>query len=231
MSKAFPTIVVDDFYEDPDAVREIALSLSYDVTSSKYPGKRTGELWKEAPDLFHMSCRKLFSLFYDMNSPINWRVSSRFQWIEPYKDPALNTGIIHHDFNVKFAGIIYLTPDIDTGAGTSMYTPKGNVEELKWDYSVGEYHDVLAQFYNSDMDPEIFKQALIEHNSQFEETVTVKNKYNRLVAFDSTQHHAASLNKNYSTTPRLTQVFFIEDITTDVPPPIDRMRNGRTRMD
>ena len=39
-----PTSCVDDFYEDPDSIREYALSLDYKKQKGNYPGVRTKDL-------------------------------------------------------------------------------------------------------------------------------------------------------------------------------------------
>ena len=39
-----PTSCVDDFYEDPDSIREYALSLDYKKEKGNYPGVRTKDL-------------------------------------------------------------------------------------------------------------------------------------------------------------------------------------------
>ena len=81
----FPSICVDNFYDNPDEVREFALSLDYSETENgKYPGKRTKSLDTISNEFFHSFCQRLFSVYYDFQIPISWKVSTQFQLIEPF---------------------------------------------------------------------------------------------------------------------------------------------------
>ena len=51
----FPILCVDDFYTNPDEVREFALSLEYNGKEGNFPGMRTKEL--------HLINEKFFGSF------------------------------------------------------------------------------------------------------------------------------------------------------------------------
>ena len=90
----------DNFYYDPDAVREYALSLEYESleNSGIFPGSRTDNLHKIDQDFFHQSSSKLFGMFTDDN--LDWCVKMTFQKIWNYSDDKesnLNKGWIHKD--------------------------------------------------------------------------------------------------------------------------------------
>ena len=216
----FPSIVVDDFYKNPDAIREFALSLPFSESTPFYPGNRTEQLWKVAPEFFEYSCYRFFSLYFDMTTPVNWNVSTQFQLIYPDEDPLMNIGVVHKD-PAEFAGILYLNPDPDPDTGTSLYSPI--VDNPQYQYKHEDWDDILKHAYNPKMDRELIVKTIQQHNSQFEKTVEVKNRYNRLIAFDNKQNHAASLQKLNKNTPRLTQTFFIEKIESEIPPPLKRI--------
>ena len=103
MNNKFPTICVDNFYKNPDKVREFALNLKYnseDNLTGYYPGKRTELLHKIEPEFFNKFCTKLFSIYYDFLSPVEWTVSTSFQLIQPMGDSQQdlkNIGWFHAD--------------------------------------------------------------------------------------------------------------------------------------
>lgn len=134
--RKFPTLCIDDFYKNPDEVREFALKQDFCDTSKYWPGRRTRLLDKLNRTFFDMFCEKLFSIFYDFESRVEWEVFTTFQMIPPLspdKDSPKNVGLIHRDdggyddykdYGMVFAGIIYLTPEIDKNCGTSIFKPK-----------------------------------------------------------------------------------------------------------
>jgi hypothetical protein len=69
----YPITIVDNFYEDPDSVRDFALGLDYyspkeqDNSEGIYPGKRTKELGPKYPGFFYYSVNKLLSYFMTLN--------------------------------------------------------------------------------------------------------------------------------------------------------------------
>ena len=124
----FPTICVDNFFNNPDSVREFALSLDYNFSNKKgWPGKRSPALSTVSQTYFHQFCDKLFSLTFDFkkHKNVSWAVETYFQILEPGMYGEINHGWIHQDHCI-YAGIIYLTPDNDLECGTSIYRPKEN---------------------------------------------------------------------------------------------------------
>lgn len=219
----FPTAIVDNFYEDPDAVRKFALSQEFYPLVGNNPGKRTKELWEINPPLFDYFTKRLFSMFYDFEFvEVNWRVYVAFQLtpsLDPDPDSPKNKGWIHLD-NYVMAGVLYLNPEIDKEAGTSVYKMKSPVTPT------GE--DVVFNFYNQGQaytDGEIciedFDEKITAHNSCFEETVKISNVYNRLIVIPNTAWHGVS--SYYSSgEPRLTQVFYVQDLRSSSRPPLTR---------
>ena len=125
----FPATCVDNFYSNPDKIREWALSLDYHpATNGEWPGKRSDKLHRVDPVFFELFCKKLFSIYFDVErNDINWIVHSQFQLIEPFDqdyNSIKNTGWVHYDDNAVFGGLIYLTPNIDPNCGTSIFKQK-----------------------------------------------------------------------------------------------------------
>lgn len=212
----FPTLCVDDFYKNPDEVRELALSQEYmPDLDGRWPGKRTTTLHTINEDLFHGFCRKLFDILFDTDKdPLTWTVFSTFHLVDNLSnDPLspLNLGWPHKDECI-IGGLIYLTPGMDEGSGTSIYQmleePDVSLSYKRSDYYKG----------NAD---ESFGDTITEYRSHFKETIRFSNVYNRMICFDANTVHGPT--SFYSSNgPRLTQVFFVQDLKSESKPPLVR---------
>jgi len=223
----FPTTVVDNFYENPDKVREFALSLDFKTGDGTWPGKRTDLLHLVDKEFFDYTCKKLMSTFFDFTKTnITWEIKSHFQLIEPYaenKFDTLNSGWIHLDSNYDIvSAVCYLNKEPDPDTGTCIYEPC--VEDNFEFYSIIEQESELRKlkYLNGEISDEEYSAALSKHRNRFIETVNVKNRYNRLIAFDSNSWHGVNTYKN-DKEPRLTQVFFVSKLETDSEPPYIRL--------
>jgi hypothetical protein len=213
----FPTVCVDNFYDDPDKVRELALSLEYTRSSGRYPGKRTQLLHEIEPIFFQKFCSKLFSLYYDYNfCTVSWQVASSFQIIPSYgpKEDLKNMGWVHQDDGNIMAGIIYLTPDINLDSGTSIF-------KLVGDTYVNNPPEKI-NFLQDDKDEDAYISSLQDNRKNFIETARFQNVYNRMISFDAEQYHG--VNSFYTEgEPRLTQTFFVTSVESNSKPPMGRM--------
>ena len=70
-------------------------------------------------------------------------------------------------------------------------------------------------FLGNVVDDDIFNQFYDAYHNQFEETIRIKNIYNRLVLFNSGTLHAV---QTYGTKERLTIPFFNTNISNKLPP-------------
>ena len=217
--KNIPAICVDNFYSNPDEVREFALSQDfYSPVPRTWPGSRTKELHLIDRIFFDQFCNKLFSLFFDLDSStIDYVVNTSFQLVPPMDpDPMSpkNTGWVHFDENTIFAGVVFLTPDIELNCGTSIFNL---VDENKLDLSTAK-EDFFSNKHVGNYD-----NLISNHRSAYIETIRFNNIYNRLICFDAECAHG--VNNFYSSTEsRLTQVFFIEKLNSNVASPIARHR-------
>ena len=67
----FPITCVDDFYSEPDNIRDFALSLEYGKDElSNFPGQRTKMLHEIDSYFFNIFCEKIFSLFFNLS--LSW---------------------------------------------------------------------------------------------------------------------------------------------------------------
>jgi hypothetical protein len=224
----FPAIMLDGFYEDPDAVREFALAQEYVNDSDSigyYPGIRTKPLHELNPELFNMFAKRFFSLFYDIDDgrTVNWTVYSAFHKIPLLdKDPnsLKNRGWVHVDGCIT-AGVIYLNKNADPNSGTSVFAFKEGLTHATFKDRFDPIEDTKMALFKSKTPQELanrteeedksFMDAVQINNDMFIETARFQNAYNRLVSYDGTQFHAANgyeSNEEF----RLTQVFFVHEV-------------------
>jgi tetratricopeptide (TPR) repeat protein len=186
--------VVDNFYEDPDAVRDFAIKQTY------YPGEgavghrtRKQFLFQGIKERFEQTIRATIPKHTD--DGYGWEdigINGRFQYC-----PA-GTNLVYHCDSQKWAAIVYLTPDAPVCGGTSFYrhkqTKKHHNSQIDWNNGEGNI---------------IFNQHTFLDRTPYELVDTVGNIYNRLVIFDGGLIHSAAeyfgWNINNS---RLFHIFF-----------------------
>jgi hypothetical protein len=177
-------VVVDNFYENVDSIRKIALSQNYDYHSAYHKGKRTNDVFR------FEGLKESFENI--LNCKIkNWEkygINGCFQICVG------GDQLVYHFDNQEYAGIIFLTPDPPPQTGTSFYRSR---------------HTKKMKCYENDENI-VFKNGYLD-STEFELVDVVGNIYNRLVLFDSKMFHAAS---NYFGTDlengRLFQLFFFD---------------------
>ena len=213
----YPVTIVDNFFSEPGKIVELSKQYSFHKDEiGNWPGERTQCLSKINYDLFYYISEKIHRLFYE-SSP-KWKMEISFQRTFPFAQSKeqsksiFNRGWIHDDYASLFGGIIYLTENPDEETGTSIYKLKNgyfthpqNSMEIKGKFFRGEEVDI-----------EEYTRHWNNVNSQYEETVSVKNLYNRMVMFGPHIHHGVQ-TFGYSK-PRLTISFFSRDLSGSIPP-------------
>jgi hypothetical protein len=176
--------VVDNFYANPDDVRNFALGVNYDPSSEWYKGKRSKEQYN-----FPGIQEAFESIMGRKLKPLNEHgMCGRFQLLTS-EDP-----IVYHYDTQQWAGMIYLTPDAPVGSGTSLYKSKITGARRLEDPRIDE--SFPNGFYDS---------------SQFELMDQIGNVYNRLVIMDARCIHSASMYfGNNDNNCRLTHLFFFD---------------------
>jgi hypothetical protein len=176
--------VVDNFYQDVDSVRKIALSQTFEYHSEYHKGKRTEVVFR------------FEGLQESFESILNCKIKdwSQYPVNGCFQICVGGDQLVYHVDQQEYAGIIFLTPDAPPQTGTSFYRSK-NTKKMK------------LQELDSDI---VFKNGYLD-STEFEVVDVVGNVYNRLVLFDSKMFHAAStyFGTNLEN-GRLFQLFFFD---------------------
>jgi hypothetical protein len=224
----FFSVVVDDFFNDPEMIVDYGKSLQKEPLSAQtsfghQPGKRSKPLWQIDETLNEAILMKIMSCYYDLDyTEISWETSKlQFQEIPRFsenKNDVRNKGWIHRDDDpgIQLAGLIYLTPDIDPDSGTSLYNVKSN-----------KFHRIYSKdllYRDGLFDREEHIKSQIKHEENFVEKLRVQNIFNRLVMYDTSEwHRANSYYNGDGKDARLTLGFFVGEIN---PTPLKRIKNS-----
>lgn len=219
----FPITIVDDFYDHPDDVRNYALSLDYEKSSTgDWPGERSELLSNINEKLFTEFGKKILSLFFDLDEvELECDINTGFQKIHSLskdENDIRNQGWIHLDDESFLSGVIYLNPDPKQNWGTSIY----NLKKGKIDNST--QNTKFLHYSNSSLfDITEYEKEKQEYNNKFIETIKIENVYNRLIIFEKGVYHGVP---NYYSDDdcRLTQVFFIPKLKCSKKSPILRSK-------
>jgi len=219
LQRKYPTVVVDDFFKNPDVIRKYALSLPYETAEDgRWPGKRSPLLHTVNEKLVYSIAKKMLSVYYDLSTQIYWHsIQMAFQKIKPYsknKDSLLNKGWIHTDGMRTLAGVVYLTPNVEIDAGTSIFKIKN--EHI--DYNIRQKQIAKDKLYkNGSHNLEEYNEEINNLYDKFNKVTEVKNLYNRCILYDAHEYHTGT---NYFTDDkeRLSLIFFFTDLNTSIPP-------------
>ena len=179
--------IIEDFYSNPDAVREYALSQEFNVTGN-YPGLRTQPCSDDGG--YHQHLIENFQSI--IGKEITYFPTDNYNTAFQYTTQDSRTWI-HHD-EMSHAAVIYLTPDAPLDSGTAIYRhrPTGIMR-----HGPGAAID-FNEFEFLESDWEMVAEA--------------KNIYNRMVIYDSMYYHR-SVVPGFGTDQyngRLFQTFFFD---------------------
>ena len=166
------SVCVDNFYNDVDAVREMALSMEFGVTGN-YPGNRTVPVYNE--DVKNL-----------INKIIRPYAGEITYWQSEYTGAFQYTtqrdrSWIHADQTTRWAGVLYLTPDAPLTGGTGLFRHKETGLEGAVRNADGSYNETVMN--------EIYKDS--QDMTKWEMTDFVGNKYNRLIMYRGDNFHTS----------------------------------------
>jgi hypothetical protein len=175
--------IVDNFYSNPDQVREFALSVDYEKDLRWYKGLRSTQAYRD--DDIKASFEKI------IGEPIqDWEqgYNGVFQ-IMTAEDPQ-----VYHFDTQKWAAMIYLTPNAPIESGTRLH--KSRINGTRHRDEPGADEAFGGNFYDS---------------TQFDVIDAAGNVYNRLVIMDAGCFHSAGpYFGNSKENGRLTHLFFFD---------------------
>ena len=159
------SIIVDDFYNDVDLVREFALQQDFDVNGN-YPGHRT-------PSLTNDTVKEVIqNIVRTAGGKITWWDTDQYNGAFQYTT-ASDRSWIHADQTSNWAAVCYLTPNAPSTAGTGLFRHK----------ETGLYKAPKNPDGSLDMEylNRINQDSL--DMTKWERVDTLANKYNRLVLY------------------------------------------------
>lgn len=186
-------VVIDNFYQDPMAVREFALGLTYRGDDRYFKGQRSvGKyLTDEIGRRFEIALSKTITKWdHDVNGA--------FQYCLP-KD-----NLVYHMDSQTYAATIYLTPEAPIECGTSFFKSKftgirGCPTRYGWSEDIAN-KSISRTFGGGFLD-----------KTNFELVDQIGNVFNRLVIWDAKLIHAASQYFGQTKEDgRLFQMFFFD---------------------
>tara|TARA_B100000902_G_scaffold308993_1_gene298309 strand:+ start:235 stop:897 length:663 start_codon:yes stop_codon:yes gene_type:complete len=204
----FPSVIYDDFFENPDLVVDLANSLDYEMGDGAWPGKRTEEIAriKGLKSFADSVTDKVLRLFYP-DKQYSYVAKLVFQKVEGMHEDQFhvkNRGWIHKDSGRVIGGIIYLDKDPEEETGTSLYKNR----QLTFPHSPEEDSCKRRWYTGKDVSDEEYHNLFYSNPTHFEETVKVKNVYNRLFMFNGNEYHGVQTYGSRDRT-RLTLAFFV----------------------
>lgn len=216
-----PTVIIDDFFENPYAIRKYAESLEYEKDSrGLWPGKRSKNLLEINHRLSNHILQKALNSYYEGRHIRDVHYSMHFQRVENNS----NTGWIHRDENV-FTFMVYLSKEDNIDCGTSFY-------ELKEDIILPWYNDE-ANKYESDLRKKTVEGGVYTseelnfkeeyENNFFNKTLSIKDKFNRFICFDANTYHSANNFSNKTDRERIFLICFVYGLETAIRNPKERI--------
>lgn len=112
-------IVIENFYEEPDKIREYALQQKYRYGGTSFPGKRTDNNYY--PTGIHDTLKTLLSPYFS-----DIRISERssngeFQITNKHDKSWIHQDKMSEKFKATIAGVCYLTPNAPLDSGTIFF--------------------------------------------------------------------------------------------------------------
>lgn len=165
-------ICVDNFYNDVDEVRKMALNMEFGVRGN-YPGQRTVPVYNESVktiigNIIRPYAGEITRWETDYTGSFQYTTQRDRSWV-------------HADQTTKWAAVIYLTPNAPLSGGTGLFRHKETGIEVAPKNPDGSYNmDILSELYKDSQDM-----------TKWEMTNFVGNVYNRLIMYRGDIFHTS----------------------------------------
>ena len=196
-------IVVDNFLEDPDGIREYALKQNFEMLGGKnWPGRDSCKT--HGVEEMTRACSEV------VGEQLVAKKENKCSYFRVTKEGEYGKQHIHFDPNpgLVWAGVLYLTPKFHPTAGTKFWKHKETgweftpTEEEGVEYGIKSHNDMF-EFFNTEG----------KNMSRWIETDNISFKYNRLVMFNPAMWHSNGdwFGNTYDNS-RLVQLFFFHGV-------------------
>lgn len=197
-------IVIDDFYKDPEKVRDLALRSKYvDVTELNYPGF-------QSKSTFYSNRMVEKIAKYVHGVPVLDQTRLTFGKFRIMLEESTSCLKIHLDGAADWTGVLYLNPPHQCSGGTAFF--KHNRTGFDKSPTPRQLKEIglssMEEFERIHLRPDSLDSSL------WEQTMFVAMKFNRLVLFKGNElfhSHTHSFGKSFYD-GRMTQNFFFDVI-------------------
>ncbi len=196
--------VVDNFYDDPNAVRRFALEQEYPIQGN-YPGRRTASFANEGlkrrfEDILGFKITSWNTEDKNYNGAFQICNSQDVTWV-------------HHDAQ-SHAALIYLSPDAPISGGTAILRDK------RYGFAHIPSVETLAEHGIDREEYRNYIGSIGRDYTKWEEVDFIGNVYNRAVFYDGIYYHCSvdyfgRGGDQYMDEQRLFQIFFFN--SNDIP--------------
>jgi hypothetical protein len=192
--------VVDNFYDDPDAVRRFALEQEYPIQGN-YPGRRTSSF---ANDGLKHRFESILDLEITSWQMVDRNYNGSFQICN-----SQDVTWVHHDAQ-SHAAIIYLTPNAPISGGTTILRDK------RYGFTHIPSVETLAEHGIDREEYRNYIGSIGRDYTKWEQVDFIGNVYNRAVFYDGIYYHCSvdyfgRSGDEYMSEQRLFQIFFFDD--------------------
>lgn len=176
-AKAKPElIVVDNFYDDPDAVREYALEQEFVANEAYHKGSRTEKSY--IPKWVKGEFERL----------LNMKITEFVGATGVFQYCIARDALVYHYDMQQYAAMVYLTPDAPLPTGTCTFRSK--ITGLRG--AATDEDEKRFGMTKKEIDHASFNGSNFYDRHNLELVDSVANVYNRLVIFNGRALHAAS---------------------------------------
>lgn len=222
-------LVLDNFYREPDRVRELAIAQQQWTPQRLFPGIRAHVPFDTGP--FFANLMQFIDIAgirpdSDCDGKLVFSVTTQ----RDADVHRLNAELPHYDQGFDVAGLVYLNLPAQCRGGTAFYRHR-TTGEARWNYNLARQRQLLATLgistegmtdndigvalwrYYFDPPCERPRRYIRGSNEVWEMTKLVDMKYNRAVFYETDLFHAMYVADDYfgddAVSGRLTQTMFL----------------------
>ena len=212
MKYSYPITIIDDFLDNPEAVREWGISISKEYHPLRiYPGKRSQNLVQVYPEFAHSIYKRVLSVFYE-NIPSQHEGGIYFDIIEKN---TYEEGWVHQDpTDISF--VIYLNKEYKNNCGTSIYKP--NPLTIAPPSNTSQIMDIKSQDFLNKKTTEEGRKARNIFNSHYKNVLNVNPLFNRCLIFPGSHPHSVNNIDTGTDEDRFIIMGYISKLISPTPP-------------